>query len=136
MTVFENDGAVSIQVERSEGLNRRILMNVATVDGTALGKIRLKQHACIKMFLLIAGRDYTTTERKITFLSGQSKVIVNIPILDDAVTEESDIYFFVNIIFNTNTIAQSVITIINDDHGKLNLIVLAKCSYTYIPIYL
>ena len=45
MTVFENDGTVSIQVERSEGLKRRILMNVATVDGTALGKICLKQHA-------------------------------------------------------------------------------------------
>lgn len=44
MTVFENDGRVSIQVERSEGLNRRILMNVATVDGTALGKLCPKQH--------------------------------------------------------------------------------------------
>lgn len=73
---------------------------------------------------LIAGKDYITIEQKITFLSGQSKMIVNIPILDDAVTEESDVYFFVNIIFNTNTIAQSVITIINDDHGKLNLMLL------------
>ena len=37
ITVFENDGTVSIQVERSEGHNKRILMNVVTVDGTALG---------------------------------------------------------------------------------------------------
>ena len=37
MTVFENDGRVSIQVERSEGLDRNIVMNVATVDGTASG---------------------------------------------------------------------------------------------------
>ena len=72
----------------------------------------------IKMFLLIAGKDYTTTVREITFLSGQSKVIVNIPIRDDAITEESDIYFFVSIIFNKDTIAQAVVTIVNDDHGK------------------
>ena len=37
ITVFENDGRVSIQVERSEGLDRNIVMNVATVDGTASG---------------------------------------------------------------------------------------------------
>ena len=38
VTVFENDGRVSIQVERSEGLHRSIVMDVATVDGTASGK--------------------------------------------------------------------------------------------------
>lgn len=37
VTVFENDREVSIQVERSEGLHRSIIMNVITVDGTALG---------------------------------------------------------------------------------------------------
>ena len=44
LTVFENDGRVSLQVERSEGLDRNIVMNVATVEGTALGKISLKQY--------------------------------------------------------------------------------------------
>ena len=43
LTVFENDGRVSLQVERSEGLDRNIMMNVTTVEGTALGKISLKQ---------------------------------------------------------------------------------------------
>ena len=46
-TVFENDGRVSIQVERSEGLDRNIVMDVATVEGTALGKILMSQTICI-----------------------------------------------------------------------------------------
>ena len=37
ITVFENDGRVGIQVERSEGLHRSIVMDVASVDGTASG---------------------------------------------------------------------------------------------------
>ena len=36
-TAFENDGTVSIQVERSEGLDRYLRMDVATVGGTAVG---------------------------------------------------------------------------------------------------
>ena len=51
-------------------------------------------------------------------------MIVDVPILDDTVTKESDIYFFVNIIFNTDTIAQSVVTIVNDDHGKFNSVII------------
>ena len=37
ITVFENVSRVSIQVERSEALDRNIVMDVATVDGTASG---------------------------------------------------------------------------------------------------
>ena len=56
--------------------------------------------------------------RKSYFLTGQSRVIITIPILDDAVPREPDEYFFVDIIFNTNTVARSVVTITDNDHGK------------------
>ena len=57
--------------------------------------------------------------RKVVFSSGLSTIIVKIPIFDDTVPQEPDIYFFVNVIFNKDTIAQSVITIADNDHGKL-----------------
>ena len=37
LNVLENNGTISVQVGRSEGLNRTIVMDVATVDRTALG---------------------------------------------------------------------------------------------------
>ena len=49
--------------------------------------------------------------RKITLLSGQSKVNVYISILDDTVPREPNIYFFVDIIFDKETLARSVIII-------------------------
>ena len=59
--------------------------------------------------------------QKITFLSGQSKVNVYISILDDTLAREPDIYFFVDIIFNKDTLARSVVTIVDNDHGKFLL---------------
>ena len=70
------------------------------------------------MFLLTASIDYTAVFQEIIFLTGQSRVIITIPILDDAVPREPDVYFFVDIIFNTNSVARSVVTIIDNDHGK------------------
>ena len=37
ITVFENDGTAIIHIERSEGLDRKIVMDFTTVDGTASG---------------------------------------------------------------------------------------------------
>ena len=68
--------------------------------------------------MFIAGTDYVAVLQKVTFLSGQSKVNVYFSILDDAVPHEPDIYFFVNITYNRDTLAQSVVTIIDNDHGK------------------
>lgn len=39
--VMENDGAVIVQIERSGPLNSAILIQVSTVDGTAIGKIHI-----------------------------------------------------------------------------------------------
>ena len=77
-------------------------------------------HTYYHILSLAAGEDYTAVLKKITFLPHQSTVIVNIQILDDSIRQEPDIYFFVEIIFNSNTIARSTITIADDDHGKLH----------------
>ena len=69
--------------------------------------------------LLVAGTDYASVLHKITFITGQSKILVKIPILDDIVRQEPDIYFFVHVIFNKDILARSVITIADNDHGKL-----------------
>ena len=37
VTIFENDKAVVVQIERSGPLNREISMHVSTVNGTARG---------------------------------------------------------------------------------------------------
>lgn len=68
--------------------------------------------------MFIAGTDYVAVLQKVTFLSGQSKVNVYVSILDDTSPRESDIYFFIDIIYNKDTLAQSVVTIIDNDHGK------------------
>ena len=112
---------VSIQVEKSEGLDNNLIMDVTTVGGTAIGQICLNKCKYIRTYTLsfAASKDYTAVLKKITFLSHQSTVIVNIPIIDDTIPQEPDIYFFVEIIFNSSTIARSIITIADDDHGKL-----------------
>ena len=38
VTVIENDGIAVIQIERSGPLNHEILVNISTVNGTALGE--------------------------------------------------------------------------------------------------
>ena len=78
------------------------------------------KYIIIYTFSFAAGKDYTAVLKIITFLSHQSAEIVNIPILDDTIPREPDIYFFVEIIFNSNTIARSIITIADNDHGKLH----------------
>ena len=39
VTVFENDKVAVVQIERSGPLDSEILIHVATVDGTAIGKM-------------------------------------------------------------------------------------------------
>ena len=114
---------MSVQIERSGALSRSVVMNVTTVDRTAIGQLLISFLKCISIllyvFLLTAGRDYFTVSQKIRFARGQSKVIVFISILDDNIATEPDISFFVDFTFDGVTIARSVVTIIDNDHGKL-----------------
>ena len=68
-----------------------------------------------------AGRDYTAVSKTIKFLSGQSKVLVMIPLLDNIYNRQRDVFFYVDIIFNASTIARSIVTIIDDDYGELTV---------------
>ena len=79
-----------------------------------------------KFALITADRDYIPVSQKITFLPGQSKVIVNIQILDDTFLHEPSVYFWVDVIFNRITIARSTVTIFDNDHAcKFN----STCMY-------
>ena len=79
-----------------------------------------------KFALITADRDYIPVSQKITFLPGQSKVIVNIQILDDTFLHEPSVYFWVDVIFNRITIARSTVTIFDNDHAcKFN----STCTY-------
>ena len=60
--------------------------------------------------------------QNITFLPGQFTAIFNIQILDDIILYEPNIYFWVDVIFNRITIAQSTITIVDNDYGKLAIV--------------
>ena len=42
VTVMENDGIAVIQVKRTGPLNEEILVNISTVNGTALGEVLFK----------------------------------------------------------------------------------------------
>ena len=67
---------------------------------------------------LVAGRDYTTVSQEIIFSPGQSKVFAMIPLIGNTF-RRPDVFFYVDIIFNTSIIAQSIVTIVDDDHGEL-----------------
>ena len=68
-----------------------------------------------------AGRDYTTVSKTIIFLPGQSKVLVMIPLLDNAYKQRRDVFFYVDIIFDTRNIARSIVTIIDDEYGEFTI---------------
>ena len=65
-----------------------------------------------------AGRDYTAVSKTIIFLSGQSKVLVMIPLHDNIYNRQRDGFFYVDIIFNTKRIARSIVTIVDDEYGE------------------
>ena len=72
--------------------------------------------------------------QEIIFLSNHSKVFVRIPLLDNTFLQQPDLFFYVDIIFNRSTIAQSVITIVDNDYGEL--IISATISYSFKSYFL
>ena len=70
---------------------------------------------------LAAGRDYTTVSQEIVFSAGHSKVFVMIPLIDNAYNRQRDVFFYVDIIFNTSIIARSTVTIVDDEYGELTI---------------
>ena len=63
----------NITVVRVGGTNGNLSVDYATADGTA-----------------IAGQDYTATSGTLNFTSGETSKTIQVPILDDAVTEQDE----------------------------------------------
>ena len=68
--IIEDLGLLTLTVLRKGGSTGTVAVDYATVDGTAL-----------------AGQDYTATSGTLTFNAGETSRNIQIPILDDAVTE-------------------------------------------------
>jgi uncharacterized protein YjdB len=71
--VSENDGKVSIEVNRTGGSDGTVSVNYATSNGTA-----------------IAGSDYTATSGILTFNKGETSKLIQLPILPDDLKEDSE----------------------------------------------
>ena len=73
--VIEDVGMANITVLRQGGSNGNLSVEYATANGTA-----------------IAGQDYTATSGTLNFNSGETSKTIQVPILDDAVTEQDETF--------------------------------------------
>jgi len=73
--VIEDIGLATITVLRKGGSSGSLTVDYATIDGTAT-----------------AGQDYTSTSGSLTFSNGETTKTLQIPILDDAVTEPDETF--------------------------------------------
>ncbi len=99
--VNENQSSVNIDIRRLGGANGTLLVDYATVPGTAL-----------------PGQDYVSTSGTLVFLPGQTLATVTIPILNDALYEGNEAFSFTvdNMRGNGNLAAPRTATVlINDD---------------------
>jgi uncharacterized delta-60 repeat protein len=103
--VNENDGALSVHVLRLGGTNIPSEVNYFTTDGPPSDPNCL---GCTRA--AIAGQDYVSTTGVLMFSGGQTNKSFAIPILDNGLLD-GDRTFFVNLVYGSNQLAQSVITI-------------------------
>ncbi|MGV0024306.1 DUF4347 domain-containing protein [Phormidesmis priestleyi] len=101
VTVNENAGTATVRIDRVGGSFGAASVNYTTVDETAL-----------------PGSDYTTTAGVLQFADGETSKTVTIPILNDAIPEETERFGFglgetTGASLGTNRTA--LITILDDD---------------------
>ncbi|HBJ38595.1 MAG TPA: sugar dehydrogenase [Planctomycetaceae bacterium] len=77
LSVDESRGAINVDIRRQGGTDGTLVIDYATVPGTAT-----------------AGQDYVKTSGSIVFLPGQSVATVNVPILDDSLYEGNETFSF------------------------------------------
>jgi len=82
------------------------------------------------MLHLTAGRDYTPVSKEILFEPRQYKAIITIGIIDDNVAQEPDIFFSVVISVNGDIIAQSTVTILDNDCDNCSKLTAFQYSYS------
>lgn len=99
--VHENQGSVNIDIRRQGGANGTLVVDYATVPGTAL-----------------PGQDYVSTSGTLVFVPGQTLATVSIPILNDSLYEGNETFSFtVDNMRGNGTLAapRTATVLINDD---------------------
>jgi len=79
---------------------------------------------------LTAGRDYTPVSQEVLFVPGKNKTIITINITDDNAAREPNIFFSVVISVNGDIIAQSTVTILDDDYDNDGMLITFQYSYS------
>ena len=101
-SVAEDAGAVEIGVERVNGSDGEVTVEVDTFDGTAT-----------------AGQDYAATAEVLTFADGETEKTVSVPIFDNNTAEPDETFLAsLSLIAGAATIIEpstSTITIVDDD---------------------
>lgn len=101
-SVSENAGSVAVAVVRSGGSDGQVSLNYRTNYGTAF-----------------AGSDYTSQSGVVTFLSGETRKSISIPLLNDSIKESPENFSFVidNPVGGATLLAPrtATITITDDD---------------------
>ncbi len=77
LSVDENSRFADIDIRRQGGTDGTLVVDYATVPGTA-----------------IAGQDYVSTSGSVVFLPGQSVATITIPIVDDSLYEGNETFSF------------------------------------------
>jgi len=110
--LIEDLGLATITVLRKGGAAGNLTVDYATMDGTAT-----------------AGQDYTVTSGALTFSSGETSKIFQIPITDDAVTESDETF---KVTLNASNLellgAPTTLVVTIQDHSTVPVIFRSSAS--------
>lgn len=103
-SVNEDDGFVTIEIQRQGGTDGSLVVDYATVEGTAT-----------------PGEDYLSTSGSLVFLPGQNIARVTIPIVDDLLYEGNETFSFTvdNLRGNGTLAAPRTATILINDNDAV-----------------
>ena len=121
-TVTEGtDGTAELMLVRSGNLNREVVVSVKTTSGTAIGMTEWVLCILTLTFPCTGISDYTSVLRMVTFSAGQSNASVNVPITNDNVNEDSEMFSgsLSAVTENVDIGADTANVTIMDDDGEL-----------------
>ena len=135
-TVTEGiDGTAELMLVRSGNLNREVVVSVTTMSGTAIGMTEWGIICILNLTFPYAGvSDYTSVSRMVTFSAGQSNASVSVPITNDNVIEDSEMFSgsLSAVTENVDIVAHTANVTIMDDDGELMSIL---CYNTTLWLY-
>ena len=94
VTEGENETAV-LSLVRSGDLSRATVVTVSPTPGTATGRALSSYVHTLFIYVfpfLAASLDYTPTPISVTFTAGQTDTTVEVPIIDNSVVEDTEIF--------------------------------------------